>query len=94
MAFSLQVLQPTTSQWAPSPSLNAIMKDLTMEQNIEEIKEEDKIQKDYGENDESVVNKRIDPKKRVVSLIVQELQQELERPIQEVIIIYYGQKYT
>jgi len=77
-----QVLQqqPTTSQWAPSPSLEAIMKDLSMDQNIEDIKEEDKMTNDFRENDESVnSNKHTEIKQSEVSLIVQELQKELDQ---------------
>lgn len=75
--------QPTTTQWAPNPNLEAMLKDMNIEQNIDDVREEDKI---IQENSEPV-NNCTNPKQTVVSLIVQELQKELERPIAEVNII-------
>lgn len=85
----IQVLQATNSQWAP-PSLNleGMMNDLTMEQNVDNVKEEEKMN-EYKENEESIPNKHIDAKQRMVSLIVQELQKELERPNNEVLYLLF-----
>lgn len=58
---------------------------MQIEQNIDEVREEDKI---IQENSEAV-NKCTNPKQTVVSLIVQELQKELERPIAEVKINFF-----
>ncbi|XP_014206142.1 ubiquitin-associated protein 1 [Copidosoma floridanum] len=76
-----QVLQqPTTTQWAPNPNLETRMKDLTMDQSLDEVKEEDKVTIDFRKNDESVnSNKHTDVKQSEVSLIVQELQKELDQ---------------
>ncbi|XP_031780716.1 ubiquitin-associated protein 1 [Nasonia vitripennis] len=78
-----QVLQATTSQWAPpSSNLEGMMNDLAMEQNVDKVQEEEKVN-EYKENEEPVPNKHIDARQRMVSLIVQELQKELERPNNE-----------
>jgi DNA-directed RNA polymerase specialized sigma subunit len=61
------------------------MNDLTMKPSVNEMKEENKIIKEYVKSDENVPNKHINLKQRMVSSIVQELQKELERPIAEVI---------
>ncbi|XP_011494625.1 PREDICTED: uncharacterized protein LOC105359675 [Ceratosolen solmsi marchali] len=77
-----QVLQPTTSQWAPTTNLDGIMNDLLMKPSVNEINKERKII-EYGKNNENASNNHIDLKQRMVSSIVQELQKELERPIAE-----------
>ncbi|XP_015604479.1 uncharacterized protein LOC107272148 isoform X2 [Cephus cinctus] len=74
-----QVLQPT-AQWVPPAKLENILKELTLEEPQEEEKE--KQTKMQGDNQEQE-DKRNDSNKRSVSIIVQELQRELARPIME-----------
>ncbi|KAJ8680197.1 hypothetical protein QAD02_015984 [Eretmocerus hayati] len=79
-----QVLQqPTTTQWSPSPNFEAIMKELTMEQNFDEKRQENAALNEYTGNDETISEIKSEPKQTQVALIVQELNKELERPNNE-----------
>ena len=73
------MLQPTTSQWAPSPSLEAVMKDLVLDQTAEETL----LSQDN--NEAMVISKNAGDKQSMVTAIMHELQKELDRPNIEVI---------
>lgn len=84
-----QVLQPTTvgasytvPQWTTAGSLEGMMNNMSMGKSVDDKKEENKI---VDGMNETISNKRTD----TVSLIVQELQRELDRPNVEV-LHYFG----
>ncbi|KAL7294030.1 hypothetical protein TKK_0012599 [Trichogramma kaykai] len=74
-----EVLQPVTLSWKPSSNLEAAMKDLTVEQNNEDLKETNATFKNNSESD-NISNPLTNPKYHEISLIMQELQKELDRP--------------
>ncbi|XP_057320246.1 uncharacterized protein LOC130664411 [Microplitis mediator] len=77
-----QVLQP--SQWAPPARIENILKELTLENKINESDNDDKdtgvVNKIDDRNDN---NNHVESKRRNISIIVEELQRELERPHME-----------
>ena len=74
-----QVLQP---KWEPSGKLENIINDLSLERQNHVQEKEDFISQ---VEDQERTEKRIDSQQRIVSVIVKELQRELERPILEVL---------
>lgn len=80
-------MQP--SQWAPPARIENILKELTLENKINESDNDDKdtgvVNKIDDRNDN---NNHFESKRRNISIIVEELQRELERPHMEVSILF------
>lgn len=74
-----QVLQP---KWEPSGKLENIINDLSLERQNNRVPEKEDVGNQVEEQERG--ESRIDCKQRIVSLIVKELQRELERPILQV----------
>lgn len=81
-------MQPT-SPWVPSSQIETIIKELTLENNEQTNNHEnEKINECNNENIQNESSKR-----RNISIIVEELQRELNRPHMEVIsLIFFHEK--
>ncbi|KAL0112926.1 hypothetical protein PUN28_012287 [Cardiocondyla obscurior] len=77
-----QVLQPR-SQWVPAGKLENIINELTIDDTTEISKEEEEIDVDNQVDDETELDTPTTENHRSVSVIMQELQKELERPVME-----------
>jgi ubiquitin-protein ligase len=82
--FCIQVLQPR-SQWVPAGKLENIINELSID-DISEIQKEDiNDTKNQETSDQADTDTHNMENHRSVSVIVQELQKELERSVMEVI---------
>lgn len=82
----IQVLQPT-SQWIPPARIENILKELTLDNDTQKHDDEKTDIVTSNIDDRNDANTQHDTKRRNISIIVEELQRELERPHMDVSLI-------